>query len=75
MTLELTKDEFNCLRDHLSLANAKSHNHPYRTSQEKEAEILQAIKDHKSNGAIKRELKTSYEVINRIRKEKGLWEF
>lgn len=72
MTLELTEDEFNRFRRHITLANAKSQYNPLRTSSEKEAAILQAIKEHKSKGEIKRGFKTSYEVINRIKKQNGL---
>lgn len=67
MTLELTEDEFNRFRRHITLAY-----NPLRTSSEKEAAILQAIKEHKSKGEIKRGFKTSYEVINRIKKQNGL---
>ena len=75
MTLELTKTEFNRLRNQISLVKAKSCSHPYRTSLEREAEILRALKEHKSRGEIKRELNTSYEVINRVRKahELDVW--
>ncbi len=73
MTLELTTSEFNNLIHCLSESERRQHVHPFTTSQEREDKILSMLKDQKSNRDIRRCLKTSDEVINRIKRENGLW--
>lgn len=73
MTLELTPTEYNNLAAHLAVAEIIRTTNRTATTPEREAAILQMLHAHKSNMDIKRALRTSDVVINKIKKANGLW--
>ena len=73
MTLELTPSEYNNLAAHLAVAEIIRTTNRWATTPEREAAILRMLRAHKSNMDIKRALRTSDVVINKIKKANGLW--
>lgn len=72
MTLELTQEELSRFQHHLAIASHLGDNNA-KIKPQREAEILQAIKDNWSNMDIKRAFKTSDYTINRLKKRYGYW--
>lgn len=73
MTLELTPSEYENLTKKVADSKKRRTSNRLTTPTEIENEIVRMVKARESNMYIRRNLHTSDETINRIKKENGLW--